>query len=160
MTRKDVNLPVRYIEKYMYLSISILSYENENLIGQLSCPYLKNSVQFNDLTQLILIMDQIMQDCHIPKCDVRYRTFCMKRQKIVSPLEYKNQNDLINEESLKTSFMNLENTQNSFLVEIMYRQNYSWQGKMTWIQENKTKMFRSALELMHILYSTLDEMYE
>ena len=55
--------------------------------------------------------------------------------------------------------MNLENTQNSFLVEIMYRQNYSWQGKMTWIQENKTKMFRSALELMHILYSTLDEMY-
>lgn len=44
-----------------------------------------------------------------------------------------------------------------FLVKIMYRQNYSWQGEITWIQKNKTKMFRSALEFLHILYPIMDE---
>ena len=78
---------------------------------------------------------------------------------MMNQLEYKTIDSQIMEENLKTSFMNLENTKNNFLVKIMYRQNYSWQGEITWIQKNKTKMFRSALELMHILYSTLDEMY-
>ena len=146
-----------YMERYIYFTISLSPCKNENIIGYLYCPYLKNSVGFHDLTELILTMDQIMQDCHVPKCNVRYRTFNIRHRKMMNQLEYKTIDSQIIEENLKTSFMNLENTKNNFLVKIMYRQNYSWQGEITWIQKNKTKMFRSALEFLHILYPIMDE---
>lgn len=157
LIRRGVNMPMSYMEKYIYFTVSLSSCENENVIGYLDCLYLKNSIEFHGFTELILTMDQIMQDCHVPKYDVRYRTFYVRHQKITNQLEYKNIVSKIMEENLKTSFLNLENKKNSFLVEIMYRQNYSWQGKITWIQKNRTRMFRSALEFLHILYSIMDE---
>ncbi|MBE5893900.1 MAG: hypothetical protein E7286_11105 [Lachnospiraceae bacterium] len=42
----------------------------------------------------------------------------------------------------------------TFLVRIQYRQNASWQGHVTWVEENKTVPFRSALELLKLIDST------
>ena len=42
----------------------------------------------------------------------------------------------------------------TFIVRIQYRQNASWQGQVTWAEENKTASFRSALELLKLIDST------
>ena len=44
----------------------------------------------------------------------------------------------------------------SFIVNILQQQNASWQGTITWVDENKTQNFRSALELIRLIDSTLD----
>ena len=43
-----------------------------------------------------------------------------------------------------------------FIVEVLYQEHASWQGKVTWINENKVQSFRSALELLRLIDSTLD----
>ena len=45
----------------------------------------------------------------------------------------------------------------SFIVNILQLQNASWQGTVTWVEDNKTQSFRSALELIRLIDSTLED---
>lgn len=43
----------------------------------------------------------------------------------------------------------------SFVVEIESQENHSWQGAITWIEAQKKEHFRSALEMLKLMDSTL-----
>ena len=43
------------------------------------------------------------------------------------------------------------NQTGTFLVKILDSQNATWQGSVTWLEEQKTKKFRSALELLKLI---------
>ena len=45
----------------------------------------------------------------------------------------------------------------SFLVEILYQQNATWQGTVKWVNNGKTQNFRSALELLRLIDSTMEQ---
>lgn len=45
----------------------------------------------------------------------------------------------------------------TFIVKILGRQNSTWQGNITWVEEQQTKNFRSALELLKLIDGALDE---
>ena len=45
----------------------------------------------------------------------------------------------------------------SFEIEILFRQNYSWQGKVRWPARRKEAAFRSVLELITIIEMILDQ---
>lgn len=44
----------------------------------------------------------------------------------------------------------------TFVIRIKQRQHSSWQGSVTWLDGDRTVSFRSALELLKIIDSTLD----
>jgi len=46
---------------------------------------------------------------------------------------------------------NIKDSENSFLVNIKYRQNSSWQGTVQWIETGKTQNFKSCLELIRLM---------
>ena len=43
------------------------------------------------------------------------------------------------------------NNKNTFIVKVEYCQHGTWQGQVTWAEENKTVRFRSALELVKLM---------
>jgi hypothetical protein len=43
----------------------------------------------------------------------------------------------------------------TLIVEILFRQNSSWQGRLTWTDEKQEATFRSALELMILIDEAL-----
>jgi len=43
----------------------------------------------------------------------------------------------------------------SFIVNILNQQNSTWQGTVTWVDEDRTQSFRSVLELIRLIDSTL-----
>ena len=45
----------------------------------------------------------------------------------------------------------------TFLVHVKYRQNATWQGSVTWVEKKEKQQFRSALELLKLIESALDE---
>lgn len=45
----------------------------------------------------------------------------------------------------------------TFIINIHYRQNATWQGKIVWADQNKTQYFRSALEMMKLIDSALSQ---
>ncbi|MBQ2659031.1 MAG: hypothetical protein IJF87_10755 [Erysipelotrichaceae bacterium] len=44
----------------------------------------------------------------------------------------------------------------TFIVRVQHRQNSSWQGRLTWVEENKTVYFRSVWELMKLANDALE----
>ncbi|MBO4809698.1 MAG: hypothetical protein J5537_11720 [Lachnospiraceae bacterium] len=46
---------------------------------------------------------------------------------------------------------------NSFVIEVKSRENYTWQGTITWVEGKQKENFRSALELMKLIDSTLEK---
>lgn len=49
----------------------------------------------------------------------------------------------------------LDTGQPDFELEILFRQNYSWQGRLRWLAGGKEATFRSVLELIVVLETTL-----
>lgn len=47
--------------------------------------------------------------------------------------------------------MGKENNTGTFIVKIINQQNSTWQGSLTWVEEQKTEYFRSALELIKMM---------
>ena len=45
----------------------------------------------------------------------------------------------------------------TFLLNIQDRQNATWQGSVTWVERNQRQNFRSALELIKLIESALEE---
>lgn len=43
----------------------------------------------------------------------------------------------------------------TFVVQVRFRQNATWQGTVTWAEKNETRHFRSALELLKMMDETL-----
>ena len=44
---------------------------------------------------------------------------------------------------------------NGFVVNILHKQNSTWQGSVTWLETNETQYFRSALELIMLIDSAV-----
>ena len=51
----------------------------------------------------------------------------------------------------------IEKNTGTFVVKILDRQNATWQGSVTWLEEHKVQYFRSALELMKMIDGALDD---
>ena len=45
----------------------------------------------------------------------------------------------------------------TFIIRVQQRQHSSWQGLVTWVDEDKTVPFRSALELIKLIDGALGE---
>ena len=44
----------------------------------------------------------------------------------------------------------------TFIIRVQHRQNSSWQGRITWMDQDKTVYFRSVWELMKLIDSALN----
>ena len=44
----------------------------------------------------------------------------------------------------------------TFIVRVQHRQNSSWQGRITWMEQNKTICFRSVWEMIKLIESAVD----
>ena len=49
-----------------------------------------------------------------------------------------------------------ERNSGTFIVKIINKQNSTWQGSITWVDEQRTQKFRSALELIKLIDGVLD----
>ena len=44
----------------------------------------------------------------------------------------------------------------TFIIRVQHRQNSSWQGRITWMEKNKTVYFRSIWEMIKLVEGALD----
>ncbi len=58
---------------------------------------------------------------------------------------------------MKTARDEKKNVSGTFIVDIQYQENATWQGKVTWADRKKEQYFRSALELIRMIDGALTE---
>ncbi len=44
----------------------------------------------------------------------------------------------------------------TFIIRVQHRQNSSWQGHVTWMEQNRTIHFRSVWEMIKLIESAVD----
>lgn len=49
------------------------------------------------------------------------------------------------------------NISQSFVIEVKSQENHSWQGTITWVEGKRKEYFRSALEMIRLIDSTLNK---
>lgn len=52
--------------------------------------------------------------------------------------------------------MSRSQTNDTFIVQIAYQQNDTWQGTLKWMNQGKEAHFRSTLELIHMIDTAIN----
>ncbi|MBQ4578756.1 MAG: hypothetical protein IJA84_06830 [Clostridia bacterium] len=120
-------------------TVCVDSYSNGVLRGRFHNPYCEQWIAFESLTQLLIKMEQIMDEMAFPRSFTETRTF--------SPM-----NPSPGQTTVDRAKAGKKAT---FAVRVLFRQNSSWQGSVTWLEARKEESFRSVLELILLMDNAL-----
>ena len=132
-------IPLRYDVKTFLIEID--SFENGVPVGQYRNPYQGEAGLFRSLTELLLKMEQSLDVENIPQAFHRVRSFVPLAGHWL---------DTSADEQPRAGKMS------TFVVQILFRRNASWQGTITWLDKKQTQNFRSVLELIILINSALE----
>ena len=127
-------------EEYRMTTVCIESYENGVMRGRFYNPYLNGGKKFESLTQLLTEMEQTLEQMEFPKAFSATRTFAQP-----PPETDTGQADRGTQPGAAATFA----------IRVLFRQNASWQGSITWLDHRQEQSFRSVLELILLMDSAL-----
>lgn len=125
--------------EYRTTTVCIDSYEDGIIEGCLYNPFLKGGKVFRGLMQFLQAMETVLNDMDFPKAYTSARTFAPPGQtcEVFSVGE---------QQSGKLG---------TFSLRVLFRQNASWQGSVTWLEGQQERSFRSVLELAMLIDNAL-----
>ena len=126
--------------------IRVYHYEDKNPSGFFYNRYYGQEMAFGNLTRLLLLIEDMMDEMECPQASVQSRRFT-KEPKQLERVSMAQQRPPQPE----------ENAIATFTVKVLFRQGASWQGKLGWKEGKKEKSFRSALELVKLMDSALPQ---
>ena len=126
--------------------IRVESYRDKNLQGTFYNLYYGEEIAFENLTRLLLIMEDMMDEMDCPQASVRSRRFGTGLKSAERARMEKELRPRPKQEAIGT-----------FRVKVLFRQGASWQGKLSWTEGNQEVSFRSALELVKLIDSALPQ---
>ena len=136
--------PARFVpHEAKNIVIKIYSYKDQNISGALSNIQMEKNLSFANLTQMLFGIEKIMDATQFPQPNFDARSFPL-------PIAAPKQDFPLDEDPKKPLA--------SFKLNVLFRQNASWQGNLIWLDENSEVQFRSALELVQLLDSVLDRL--
>ena len=134
-------------ENLKTIFICVDSYEDLCIKGLVYHSSLDNGVQFKNLMQLLLMIEEILEDTGFPSPTTEKRRFnSFKSSKEEAEVSVK-----------EIEFMHIKGKLATFQVKIMFRQSASWQGSVSWMEGNNTEPFRSTLELVMLMNSAMSD---
>lgn len=134
------------MEERVYCSslICIDSYADRIPVGAIFNPYRKRGIRFCGVAQLLKEISHLLNSTSPPSPISRAKSYSSRRKKYVSP-------------KIPAWLPNRRGKVATFSLTILFRQNASWQGTVTWFDQRKQESFRSVLELIMLLDSALTD---
>ena len=134
---------VKFVPHEMKSSlIKVFSYEGKNLRGVLINPYYGKEMFFTNTTQLLFLVDDVMSDLNYPQENMESRSFSKESGR---------GNRAVFAEEPQEKMQEIAN----FKINVLFRQNASWQGTLVWLDRAIEAQFRSVLELLILIDSVL-----
>ena len=126
---------------YRTTVVCVDSYDEHVLRGRLYNQHQPEGIAFRSVMEFLLRMEDLLDDMHFPQSFSAVRSFGAPPERTAaSPPAAERQ----------------EGQRATFAVRVLFRQNASWQGSLTWLEEGKEESFRSVLELLLLMHSALD----
>lgn len=125
-------------DQYRISKICVDSYEDRVLKGRLYNSFSQTPIFFNSTMEFLLQMENLMNKTECPEPFSKVRIF----QQIQAPSSEPARESKEYPDAVCT-----------FMIRVLFRQNTSWQGRITWMNENREECFRSVLELLLLIDS-------
>ncbi len=130
-----------------FINVCVDQYLDSQIKGRCYHQYSEEPILFNSLNQLFLALENQMDAIDFPK-------------RRLNEYDFSEQEDVIPEKSIDkvNPLRNMPGDIGkigTFVMNILYRQNATWQGKVIWVEKKKSCCFRSALELMKVIDEAL-----
>ncbi len=120
-------------------TVCVDSYEDGVPKGRFSNPYYDQWIPFQSLTQFLTKMEHSMDEMAFPRSFTEHRSF--------APVPTMPEHEADGQLS--------QGEQATFAIRILFRQNSSWQGSVTWLEGRQEESFRSVLELILLMDNAL-----
>ena len=117
--------------------------------GLISNPFFEKEMVFENVMQLITMIERISDSLFFPQKAMQLRQFSDTEPATIeddTAFDFAATVDFSNQYPIAT-----------FELEIIFRQNASWQGNIVYAEQNLTSSFRSVLELLNLMDSVLSE---
>ena len=127
-------------EGYRTTLVCVDTFEKGVPRGWFFNPYMKSEQRFESLIQFLQGMETVLDSMDFPKAFQAVRTF--------APLP--------NSNAPPGAEISPVGKRATFAVRILFRQNASWQGSVTWLEGKSEQSFRSTLELILLMSTALE----
>lgn len=124
-------------------------FNKRGLQGELYHSYSREPCKYDDIVEMLQTMELLYDTLQFPMSSTESRSFFNSRKKFTRKGMAKVMKDEI--------LLDKRGEKGTFIIQVQYRQNSTWQGKVVWVEENKTQHFRSALELIKLVDGVLSE---
>ena len=145
-------MPILYLFAPNLISVCIDSVSEGDLEGLLWQPYDVRPQVFIGITDMLLQMDELYNRCNYPQKAMDSRTF-LNETVAAQPINIRKGDSRMNIQKIQDK----RGRKGTFIVQVQYRQNATWQGQVVWAEKNKKEYFRSALELIRMIDNVFSE---
>lgn len=121
--------------------------------GRLYHYYSPQPVAVRDPGEILYQIERLCDWLNYPEKTEQTRCFSTHRRRIGSRAAGKRMERKVANEQLA----NQKGKMATFVVHVMYRQNATWQGSVTWAETGQKANFRSALELIKLMDSAVED---
>ena len=132
--------PKRWGDEYRTTTICIDSYEKNVPVGRFYNQHCPEGIFFHGAIDLLKKMETMLDQMSFPQSFSAIRSFAEK------PVV-----DLIG----ATREVTYKGKTATFSVRVLFRQNTSWQGSISWLEGKREETFRSVLELLLLIDSAV-----
>ena len=122
--------------------------------GRFYHAYSREAVAFTSMDGAIFKLEQLYDCLNFPHPTTDSRSFGEKGMKM-GQRRLERKREMSDEELL-----NRHGDLGTFIIRVQHRQNSSWQGRITWMDKNKTVYFRSIWEMIKLVAGALDTVSE
>ncbi len=138
------------------ICICIEDNKNADYQGLLYHQYADDPIEFNGTADMMMKMEALFDEWDFPQRGLAARRFDKKnrdeyKRKKVNPDDDRLQIEIISEKHGVRNVQNKKGKLGTFVVQVVYRQDASWQGHVIYQEANEKMDFASALELVRII---------
>ena len=121
---------------------------NRQLSGRFYHRYAEDAFLFDNTEQMLFQCEQFFETTDFPHPTTAGRTF-------QAPAGRKEPNQERKEKMSDEELLRNHGELGTFIISVQHRQNSSWQGRITWMERNRTLCFRSIWEMIRLIASAV-----
>lgn len=134
----------RYLNEMCSSRICIDEYKDGEMKGRIYNNYYSEPIAFDNVIQMVKKLDSLFDSFEYPQKTTETRSFSRK-------IEWE---ELLGQVALaKPVPQESRGKVATFHVKVIFRKNATWQGNISWIDQNKEESFRSLMELLLLMDS-------
>ena len=131
-----------------YMKVAVDECDKGRISGKVYSQRFKEPIQFMDVTTLLLKIEAVLDEQDFPRAFQRKRSFNKNEPR---PLRIGLENEDASEYLDAQTVTDARGKHTTFAINVITRQNTSWQGYLDWLDGSPRLAYNSVLELLKMI---------